>query len=518
MSDQTDLVQRTVEALARDTRHSLRRLMRDWRFTTAAVLILGLGIGANSAIFSLINAVLFRHAPLAEPDRLVDIYQTAANPGGMDASSHPAYLDMSEYTDVFASTTAALVPLGVNYQHEGSLRHAVVEHTTATYLSVLGLRPSLGRWFSAAEDTRGAEVVAVLGHQAWMRTFGGDPSVIGRTLRIEGVPVAIVGVGPAGYNGTINIGIVTDFWLPISSLPVLGASPRALERRPDEAGFFVKARLRDGVSVAQAQSAMDILGRRLASEYPNEDPGKGIRVIASKDVRIHPQADGPVTAIASIVLVIVGLVLAIACSNLATLLLVRGALRAKEMSVRLAIGASRRQLVRQLLTESLLLSLAGGVAGSIVAWWGIRSLRAVDLPISVDLTLDVSVLAFAIAVSFITGIACGLAPKRHHLCNQAGDREAGDREQRAKAAGVVQKLHHQHAAAGEQQEQCAEAKLKVQVVGLADGRQARGEIVIRGARHAGLSHLDTTHIRLQNLFHVHDCLLRLRRTMNTASW
>ena len=143
------------EVFVRDLRHSFRRLIRDWRFTTAAVLILALGIGANTAIFSLINAVLIRPTQLAEPDRLVDIYQNAANPGGVDANSYAAYLDMAAYTGVFASATAALIPLGVTYLHDGTVRQAVAEHTTASYLSVLGLRPSLGRWFTAAENARG---------------------------------------------------------------------------------------------------------------------------------------------------------------------------------------------------------------------------------------------------------------------------------------------------------------------------------------------------------------------------
>ena len=172
----------------------------------------------------------------------------------------------------------------------------------------------------------------------------------------------------------------------------------------------MKARLRDGVTVAQAQAAMAILGTRLAAEYPNEDPGKGITVFASSDVRIHPQMDGLLTAVASVLLVVVGLVLAIACSNLATLLLVRGTARAKEVSVRLALGATRGQLVRHLLTESLLLSLAGGVAGCVLAWWAIRSLARIDLPIVVDLSLDYRVLAFAVALSLVTGVAFGLAP------------------------------------------------------------------------------------------------------------
>jgi predicted permease len=399
-----------VDGYLRDTRYAVRRLARDWRFTTAVVLILGLGIGVNTAIFSLINAALFRQQSFANPDRLVDIYQTATNAGGIDGNSYPAYLDMAAQTDVFASTTAVFVPRGVNYLDDGALRPAVAEHTTATYLSVLGLRPSLGRWFNPAEDTPGAAVVAVVGHEAWTRKFRADPSVIGRTIRIDGVPVTIVGVGPAGHRGTINIGIVTDFWLPISSLPALGAPPRALERRPEESAFFVKARLRDGVTVAQAQAAMRILGARLASDYPKEDPGKGIAVFASRDVRIHPQMDGLLAAIASLLLVVVGLVLAIACSNLATLLLVRGTARAKEISVRLALGATRGQLVRHLLTESLLLSVAGCITGWILAWWAIRSLGALDLAIVVDLSLDYRVLIFAVAISLVTGVTFGLAP------------------------------------------------------------------------------------------------------------
>ena len=253
-------------------------------------------------------------------------------------------------------------------------------------------------------------MVAVVGHEAWTRKFRADPSVIGRTIQIEGVPVTIVGVGPAGHRGTINLGIVTDFWLPIASLPALGAPPRALERRPDEASFFVKARLRDGVTLAQAQAAMNILGTRLAAEYPKEDPGKGIAVFAASDVRIHPQMDGLLQAIASVLLVVVGLVLAIACSNLATLLLVRGAARAKEVSVRLALGATRGQIVRHLLTESLMLSVGGCITGCILAWWAIRSLSALDLPAFVDLRLDYRVLIFAVAISIVTGVAFGLAP------------------------------------------------------------------------------------------------------------
>jgi len=406
VSDQTA----AVDTLARDSRHALRRLRRDWPFTVAAILILGLGIGANTAVFSLINAALFRGQMLADPDRLVDIYQNASNPGGLDGNSYPAYLDMAEYTDVFASTTAVSVPLGVNYLQDGGLRPATVEYTTATYLSVLGLRPAIGRWFSAGEDRGGGPIVGVLSHQAWTRKFGGDRSVVGRTIRIDGAPVTIVGVGPVGHNATLKVGIVTDFWLPIASLPALGAPPDALARRPAESAFFVKARLRDGVTVAQAQAAMTILGKRLAAEYPKEDSGKGITVYAASAVRVHPQLDVGLRWVALVLLGVVGLVLALACSNLATLVLVRGASRAKEVSIRLALGATRTQIVRHLLMESLLLSASGGAAGAVLAWWAIRLFGRLDLPIVVDLSLDYRVLAFAAGLSILTGIAFGLAP------------------------------------------------------------------------------------------------------------
>jgi predicted permease len=406
-----------LDALARDARYGIRRLVRDWRFTAAAVLILGVAIGANTAIFSVVNAVLFRRPAFASPDRLVNIYQNGRAGGPLVVISYSAYQAIAEYTGVFAATMAASIPNSRRYLHEGAIRNATVEFATATYLDVLGLRPSLGRWFDDAEERPGAPLVAVLGYQTWTRVFRSDRSLVGRVIRVEGVPVTIVGVGPANHRGTIDVGLGTDLWLPIPALPAIVPNPATRAAPAIYAPFIVKARLRDGVTVAQARAAMDALSRRLEAEYPDDYRragefalGPGMTVVASTDVRIHPQADVPFMAIASLVLVVVGLVLAIACSNLATLLLVRGGARAKEISVRLAIGATRGQLVRHLLTESLLLSLAGAVAGCILAWWGIRVLQRIELPFTLDLTLDYRVLAFALVLSFVTGVTFGLAP------------------------------------------------------------------------------------------------------------
>ena len=406
----------SFDALVRDARYGVRRLGRDWRFTLAAVLIVGLAIGANTAIFSLVNAVLFRQQAFANSDRFVNIYQNDPAGRPLVVTSYATYAQMAEHTDLFAGTVAATIPLPARYLHGDVVRDAMVEYATATYLDTLGLRPSLGRWFEKAEERPAAPLVAVLGHQAWTRMFRADPLVIGRVVRLDGKPVTIIGVGPANYRGTVDIGLATDFWLPVTALPAT-AAPGNRGAATIHAPFLVKARLREGVTVAQAATAMDVLGRRLDAEVPEGNRavgelavGRGITVVASTDVRIHPQADALVTTLASLVLVIVGLVLAIACSNLATLLLVRGAARAREVAVRLAMGARRQDLIRQLVIESLLIALAGGVVGCVLAWWSIRIFQGIDLPVSVDLSLDYRVLAFVIALSVVTGVAFGLAP------------------------------------------------------------------------------------------------------------
>ncbi len=401
-----------IDMIVQDLKYALRALRKTPIFTVTAVMIIALGIGANTAIFSAVNAVLFRPQPFENPEELVEIYQDS-DEGDPNSTSYPAYCDIAAHNDLFSSV-AATFDFPVSLQGDDGLRPALVEYATASYLPMLGLVPSAGRWFDPAEDEVGAGAFAVVGHRAWVTRFGQDPNIIGRAVRVNGAPVTIVGIGPRDYNGMIS-GVAVDFWLSISSMqPVEGAfSAGTLERRQDH-WFQVRARLEAGVTPAEAQTAMTALAARLAEEFPNLNAGRDITVYSSADVRVHPAVDASVIPAAAGLMAIVGLVLVIACSNLAILLLVRGASRARDMSIRLAIGANRTQLTRQFLSESVLLSAAGGVLGYLVAGWALDLAMTYQLPGGVpavlDIGLDGRVLAFTVVLSLGTGFAFGLAP------------------------------------------------------------------------------------------------------------
>ena len=256
------------------------------------ILILALGIGANTAIFSVVNAVLMRPTTFQDAG-LVNIYQNTGESRLPAGNSYPAYRDMTAYSDAFADV-AAFTFSTVSYRADELLLTGFVEYATSNYLSVLGLSPAVGRWFQRDEDVPGGGVVAVLGYQIWSTTFDASPSIIGQTILIDGTPVTVVGIAPEGHNSGLTPSIVTDFWLSMSTLPVVPGSlpPNPLERALAEPLFMVKARLQTAVGLAQAQAAMATLGDRLAEEFPDADPGRGITVLPSESVRLHPQLDG----------------------------------------------------------------------------------------------------------------------------------------------------------------------------------------------------------------------------------
>ncbi len=408
---------RLVDDVIQDVRHAQRSLRRTPGFTLSAVMVLALGIGANAAVFTVVNAVLLKPPPYAEPGRVVYVYQDSDGGSRVPmSSSFPATRDMATYTDVF-SGVAAISASTLTWEADDGPRQALVEYVTASYFPVLGVEPSLGRWFEPAEDAVGAGNFAVASHRTWRTQLGADPDVIGRALRMGGQLVTVIGVGPEGFNGNREP-LVTDFWLSISSVGVGGAFRIAnLERREDH-WYDVRARLATGVTVAQAQGAMDTLATRLAAEYPSLNRGRGITVFGTGEVRVHPALDGVLLPVAVALLGIVGLVLALACANLANLLIVRGFFRGHEVAVRRALGASRSRVARLFLSESILLSLMGGAVGILLGWWVLRFVPLVVGPAAaafgvtadVALSIDRAVLLYTLAVTLVTGTLFGLAP------------------------------------------------------------------------------------------------------------
>jgi len=403
-----------VESIFLDVRQSIRRLSNAPGFAATTVLVVALGIGANTAIFSVVDSLLFRPLPWANPDQLVWIYQDSDD-GEPSSNSYPAYRDMAAHTDVFSGVTSMINGRSARYlSNEGVSRQVTVTWVTSGYLSVLGLSPSRGRWFEPSHDVPGAEPVGVVSHQAWLRLFGGADDVVGRSVRLNGGTISLIGVGPEGYAGAIP-GVENDFWLSISSAGPVGGQFYwdTLERRTDH-WFLTIGRLRPGVSADQAQAAMNLLAENLADDYPDLNAGRDITVFPVRSVRQHPAGDAELFSAGAVLMGVVGLVLLIACGNLANLLLARASTRSREIAVRLALGATRRRLVQYLLTESVTLSLAGGVVGVAVAAVCGRLLVAfrppIPLPITLDASVDVRVLLFAVTLSLFTGVLFGLAP------------------------------------------------------------------------------------------------------------
>jgi predicted permease len=402
------------DRLTLDTREAVKRLAGTPGFTVAALAILSLGIGANAAIFGAVDAVAFRPLPFVRPHELVHIYQDSDD-GRPSSNAYPAYLDVAAVDDLFTGV-GAVMPEGTatlaTPSGEAVLLH--VEYATSSYLPVLGLQPFIGRWFASGEDFSGAPPVAVVSYDAWRRRFGRDPNILGQAVRLSGATVTIVGVGPQNYDSVIP-GLAAEFWLSISSLgPVGGAFRGATLTSRQDHWFQIVARVKPERTFADAQAAMNVLAERISREFPETDRGRRITVMRSNEVRVHPEIDAMLFPAAGVPMVLAGLVLVVACSNLANLLLVRGAARRREFGVRLALGASRAQLVRGLLVESVLLAAAGGSAGLVLAQWMLKGLAAAQLPlplvVSPTFSVDTRVILFGIILSVITGVSFGLWP------------------------------------------------------------------------------------------------------------
>src|SRR5262245_46301872 len=404
-----------------DLKYGARFLVRAPGFALAAILSLGLGIGANTAIFSLLDALLLTPMAVAEPDRITAIYTSDFSSTQYGASSYPDFQDFRQRANAVADLTAyRLTPVSMNAG--GDTEIAWIEAVSGNYFSLLGVHVHRGRVLKESDDRLDAPPAAVISHALWTRRFANDPAVVGKTLQFNGRPFTIAGVAAREYTGGLR-GLSVDAWIPM--LPSRALTPATRDNWIEQRGsrlLFLFGRLRPCVSAAQAQSAFDVIAAQLYAEHPQawrtiRNVGRAISVVAERDARVHPDLTTPIAAFIGMLLVVVGLVLLTACANVANLLLARGAARSREIGVRLALGSGRSRLIRQLLTENILLAVAGGAMGLLLATWLMSVLVSfkppVPVPLALDLRLDTTVLLFTVTLSITTGVLFGLAPAWH---------------------------------------------------------------------------------------------------------
>ena len=398
-----------MTTLLHDLRYAARQLRKNPGFTLVAVLTLALGIGANTTVFSLTNAVFLRALPVQRPDRLVRIYsgeQKDSRKHLFMSSSYPDYLALRALGDVFSGVTTygnARVSLG-----RGDASETVnVELVSGSYFSVLGVRPALGRAFLPEEDSiPNAHPVAVLSHPFWQSRFLGDSTIVGRTIVVNGVGFTVIGVAPQGFHG-VQLERAPVFWVPTMMQAAVLPGGDMLGR--DTRWLRMHARLRDGVSAARAQEAVTLVAHRLAAAYPETNEGY-LFTIGQGRTAMEATDAANVKTVFALLSAVVALVLVIACANVANLLLARATTRRREFAVRLALGAGRWQIVRQLLAESVLLALLGGAVGALLAMWAVGLFPLLEIPATLDFSMDGRVLVFTFAAATLTGILFGLAP------------------------------------------------------------------------------------------------------------
>jgi macrolide transport system ATP-binding/permease protein len=397
--------------LIQDIRYGLRVLAKRPGFTIAAVLTLALGIGLNTAIFSLYNGVLLRPLPARDPERLVNLYSAVQGELGTGIFSYPAYVYYRDRSTSFSSVAAYAGGHMLLSAGGATPELLQAQMVSANFFDLLGASSALGRSFSPEEDeTPGSHPVVMLNYNFWQRRFGGDAGLVGRTITLNNMAYTVIGIAPRDFIGCDPE--VPDLWVPIMMNANVHSGPDMLENRED-GWIFLVARLKPGATISQAQSEMAVLANQFHAS--DERSLRNSTVLVIKGSFLKPEQKSDLAPLALALMIAVGLVLLIACANVANLQLARGVTRQKEMGVRIALGASRARLVRQMVVESLMLSGVAGVAGLLIAWWAAAlALRVAHPPGAPALSLDVSpdwrVALYLAGISLLSGVVSGLMP------------------------------------------------------------------------------------------------------------
>lgn len=402
--------------LFQDIRYGFRMLLKNPAMTTVAALTLALGIGANTTIFSAVNGLMLRPLPVANADRLVVFdghAQGAANP--FDQFPFPDFQDIRSQSDGFSDVLGYKLSLA-GMEHQGKVEPVIYSYVSSNFFQSLGLKPAVGRLIYGAEtEKRGTENVVVLGHDYWKKRFNGDASIVGRQVKMNGHSVTVIGVAPESFHGTYAL-VDMQAYLPFGmrSLWTTGNKDDYWTKR-DDGDVKILGILKPGVSRQQAEVSANVVAERLNKEFPETHKGNTYRLYPERLARPDPDPANGMLIVGILFMVLAGMVLLLACSNVANIVLVRATARERELAVRTALGAARGRIVRQLLTESLLLAAMGALLGTVVGIWATRLISSIrievaDIPIRFDFSFDWRVFSFGLAIALATGLLVGLAP------------------------------------------------------------------------------------------------------------